>query len=450
MKNTKWLITMLSIIYVSPVYAADELQKNNLELKINTRYFNDEGEAHRSTVNPDPEARHYEQAALGLELNYISPYWNNIIGFDASLYAVTRLMDSGNNTTVQLLDVNSDGKLDQNFATLGVLALKLKPSADAEIKIGRQPVNTTLIKTTNNRAVPDTFSGVSAQWKPFPELKTYLGYYNEWRPRTSEKFTDFVTDANEEIEYVALIGADYNWHGSKINTEFLNSKDYLTKYGFQISYPIKTEKANMLLRSGAYFSKDAGQLFKCGAESDLDCVKGEEIDNNGRGYFFESTWKYKNLELGAAISKFDGMWIEDNYSTESLSGKSLIQDNGTSPFPTSTIIGPDFTNNDELAWMARIKYDWLNIISGLNTEFKYISGDGAHQSNLNQGIEGKERYSEISIGYRMPWVKNLDFKYSYLTYHSNFDREELSQKINGLLRNDWHQHRVALTYSYMF
>lgn len=443
---------MLGIICVSPVYAyaMNEAQKNNLELKINTRYFNDEGEAHRSTANHDPQTKNYEQSAVGVELNYNSSHWHDIIGFDASLYAVTRLMDSGNNTTVQLLDVNADGKLDQYFATLGILALKLKPSADTELKIGRQAVNTTLVKTTNNRAVPDTFSGVSAQWKPFPELKAYLGYYNKWRPRTSGKFTDFVTDANEKIEFITLIGMDYNWHDVKVNTEFLNSKNYLTKYGFQVSYPIKIEKGTVVLRSGAYFSKDAGQLFKCGAEFDLDCVKGDEIDNDGRGFFFESTWKHKNLELGAAISKFDGMWIEDNYSTQSLNGKSLIQDNGTSPFPTSTIIGPDFTNNDELAWMVQLKYDWQDIISGLNTEFKYISGDGAHQSNINQSIVGKEKYSEVSVGYRIPWMKNLDLKYSYLTYHSNIDREELSQKINGLLRNDWHQHRVALTYSYMF
>ncbi|WP_266126208.1 OprD family outer membrane porin [Acinetobacter bereziniae] len=450
MKNRILLTAILSFIFSLPVYARDELTNKDLELKINTRYFNDEGRIHASTMNPDPQQKYYEQGALGIELNYISSYWRNVIGFDASLYGVTRLMDSGNNTTVQLLDVNSDGKLDQNFATLGILTLKLKPSADAEIKIGRQVVNTTLVKTTNNRAIPDTFSGISTIWKPLPELRTYLGYYNQWRPRTSAKFTDFVTDANEKIDYIALIGADYNWHGITMNTELLNSKNYLKKYGVQVHYPIKTELGEINLHSGAYFSKDAGNLFKCGAEYDVDCVKGVETDNNGRGYFFQSTWKYKDIELGAAISKFDGMWIEDNYSTQALNKKTLIQDNGTSPFPTSTPIGPDFTNNDELAWMMRIKYDWKNLISGLKTEFKYISGDGAHQSNMNQNIAGKERFSEISLSYSTPWLKNMDLKYAYLTYHSSFDRENTDQKINGLLRDDWHQHRVVLTYSYLF
>lgn len=450
MKNTAILTAIFSSMFTLPVSAATESEKNNLELKINTRYFSDEGTAHASANNLEPQEKDYQQTALGLELNYTSPYWYNIIGIDASLYGVTKLADSGNNVTTQLLDVNSNGKLDQDFATIGILALKFKIYDDAEIKIGRQAVNTTFIKTTTNRAVPDTFSGVSASWTLLPELKTYLGYYDKWRPRTADNFTNLVTDANEKIDYIGLIGADYKIYGASINAEFLNSKDYLRKYGVQVIYPIKTEMGSVILRSGAYFSEDAGSLFKCGAEYDLDCVKGQTTDNDGGGYFLEGTWKYKNFEFGSAISKFDGMWIEDNYSTRALNNSSLIQDNGTSPFPTSTIIGPDFTSNDELAWMMRIKYDWKNFVPGLNTEFKYISGDGAHQSNLVQNIEGKERYSEISAGYKIPWVKNLDFRYSYLTYHSSFDRENTAQKINGLLRSDWHQHRIAVTYSYMF
>ena len=75
---------------------------------------------------------------------------------DGSLYAVTKLFDSGK-PSAQLLEVENNGKLDQNFATLGQLYIKAKLGGKGEIKLGRQLQDSLLLKSTNNRAVPDTF-----------------------------------------------------------------------------------------------------------------------------------------------------------------------------------------------------------------------------------------------------------------------------------------------------
>lgn len=103
-------------------------------------------------------------------------------------------------------------------------------------------------------------------------------------------------------------------------------------------------------------------MFKCAAEADLDCIKGQQISNRGNGYFFDINWMIKRFELGVAISKFDGFWIEDNFSTHSDRTGGLTQDHGTNPFPTSSAIGPDFTNNDETAVALRFRYNWSDVI----------------------------------------------------------------------------------------
>ncbi|MDB0327898.1 outer membrane porin, OprD family, partial [Acinetobacter baumannii] len=49
-----------------------------------------------------------------------------------------------------------------------------------------------------------------------------------------------------------------------------------------------------------------------------------------------------------------------------------------------------------------------------------------------------------------PWVKNLDVRYSFLHYESKFENANLGEKINGMTRKDWDQHRVFINYHYTF
>ena len=90
------------------------------------------------------------------------------------------------------------------------------------------------------------------------------------------------------------------------------------------------------------------------------------------------------------------------------------------------------------------------MIQGLKTEFKYAYGFGAHQSNISSEIEGQERYYDIGFSYSVPWIKNLDFRYSYLHYDSKFEYAALGEKINGMTRKDWDQHRLLINYRYTF
>ncbi|PIL73061.1 porin, partial [Acinetobacter baumannii] len=188
---------------------------------------------------------------------------------------------------------------------------------------------------TNNRAVPDTFSGASGQFRLNDQLQTYMAYYDRWKPRSMDSFEKLVTENDERIDYVGLLGAKYQYKNWSVNAEYLNSKDYLKKYGAIAQYKLPLHGLVWTFNTGAFFSRDDGKLFKCGAETELDCVKGQDINNRGNGYFVDVNVAKNNIEGGIAVSKFDGFWIEDNFAVHSARNSVLTQDHGTNPFPTS-------------------------------------------------------------------------------------------------------------------
>lgn len=432
--------------------AADDGQQ--LELKARAVYWKDESTAVRTAAVPNPKPVEYEQSALGLQLNYKSPYLGNVIGIDAAVYGVVKLDDSGKPTT-NLLEVGNDGQLKDSYATLGEAALKLKYEDWAQARIGRQLQNSLLLKSTNTRAVPDTYSGFSASVKPLAGLSLYGAVYDRWRARSTGDFEKFRTESTaagvpRDIDYVGILGTSYTAGPLAATLEYLNSKDYLAKLGLVGAYTIPLDKDSLKLSAGLFTARDAGSLFVCGAEKELDCSGTGRLENDGKGAYLDADWKVGSFTLGAAIAKFDGFWIEDNFAVNAERNGSLTQDHGTNPFPTSAGLGPDLANNDETVGSVRLAYDWKAYVQGLKTGVKYSRGTGAKRSHLVSDARGTEHYREVVAQYAIPFVKNLSLRYQYGNYDARIDGGTGSPTIRGLPRADWEQHRVYVDYSYKF
>lgn len=442
-------VGLLAIVLPGAVLAAEG--KHELELKLHGVYWADEGTAYPTRANPRPKSLSYEQTALGAELNYRSPFWGDVIGIDASAYGVLKLNDSGNPTS-QLVEVANDGQLQDGYLALGQALVKLKWDQLAMVKVGRQLHESILLKSTNNRAVPDTYSGVSASLRPVEGLRIHGAVYDRWRARTTDDYEKFRTEAagNNRIDYIAVLGASYANGPFVLNAEYLNSKSYLSKYGLVAAYTTPLQGSSLKLSSGAFWSRDAGSLFVCGAEREMDCSGSSRIDNDGVGVFVDADWKIGNFTVGGAVAKFNGFWIEDNFAVDANKRGALTQDPGTNPFPTSATVGPDFTNNDELVRSLRLAYEWKAHVPGLKTAFKFIRGTGAHSSNLHSAAEGSENYRELDVRYELPFVKGVSVRYVYLNYDSRISGRTATATIKGLTRQDWEQHRFYVDYVYRF
>ena len=423
---------------------------HELELVAKTVYWNDKSVANQATTT----AVSYQQAAQGLQLNYKSPYVSDWIGFDASLYGVVKLSDSGTPTT-SLLEVGNNGKLADSTLALGRAVVKMKFNDFAQIDLGRQLQNGLLLKSSGTRAVPDTFSGISGSLRPTTTTRVYGAVYDQWRARSSADFEKFKTESTaagvpNAIEYVSIAGVAYAQGSFAITAEYLNSKDYMDKYGVVAAYTIPLEKDALKLSAGLFNSKDAGRLFVCGAEKEVDCSGTGAVSNNATGIYLDADWKLANWTLGAAVSKFDGLWIEDNFATNAAKSGSLNQDHGTNPFPTSSALGPDFANNGESVWSVRLAYNWKSYVAGLTTALKYVNGTGAKSSNRTNTALGNESFSELTVKYEVPAVKNLSVSYIYGSYSSSVDNYTSTANVKGITRSSWENDRLYIDYSYKF
>lgn len=450
-RNVKAGILVSLLGGVLPISAVAAEGAHDLQLKVRGVYWNDEATGNPTATVANPRPVSYEQSALGLELNYKSPFWGKWVGFDVSGYGVLKLDDSGTPTT-QLLEVGSNGQLEDNYFALGQAMVKLKWDGLGSVKLGRQFHDSLLLKSTDNRAVPDTYSGISAAMTPWKDIKIYGAAYNRYRARSTDEFESFRTEAggNNRIKYIGILGAAYTGKPFELTAEYLNSKSFLSKFALVGAYTLPVQSTTLKLSSGVLTSRDAGSLFVCGAERELDCTGTGRIDNDGRGVYVNADWRIKNFTVGAAVTKISGFWIEDNFAVNALRPGSLTQDPGTNPFPTSAAPGQDFTNKDELATSLRLAYDWKDWVPGLRTAFKYVRGTGAHSSNKTNAAEGSENYREIDIRYSLPAIKNFSLRYHYMNYGSHIDGFTPVATINGITRQDVSQHRFYVDYAYKF
>jgi hypothetical protein len=279
---------------------------------------------------------------------------------------------------------------------------------------------------------------------PLKGLSLYGARYNEWSSRSDSSFEEFKTDnsADGAIDYIDSLGASYVAGPFSINLEHLRAQDFLKKTGLVASYNFKlADQSSLKLTGGIHTSSDDGKLFVTGSESaELDdedlpgAINGVTAsDNDGQGIYLAANWKLGNVELGAAVAKFDGAWIEDNFAG----------DHGTNPFPTGGVLA-DFSNNDEKVWMLSAGYDWQDHIKGLKTVVSYKDGSDAKNSANAALGEADENELAFNLTYQVPVIKGLAVRYIYLDYHS-----DKTGRLDGV-KEDVTDHRFYVDYTYRF
>jgi hypothetical protein len=431
-KQSVKTLAMLAAGLLLPVLShAAEDDAHKLELKLRGVHFDREF---------DDSANDRAQTALGLQLNYESPYFGDVIGFAMSGYSINRLGSSGRVVT-DILEADGSGGFHDSSGKVAQAFIKLKHGDLLDLKFGRQLHDSLLLSSSTSRAVPNTFSGGSGVIEPMSGLQVYGAIYDRWSRRAESGFEKFATDrsARGDLDYVAVAGAEYKSGPFALNLEYLESKDFLRKLGVVGAYTFAlADKDKLTLSGGIHNSRDAGQLFVTSSENgELDdedkYAAGTRSDNDGTGVYVDVDWRVGNVALGAAVAQFDGAWIEDNFAG----------DHGTNPFPTGGVLA-DMTNNDETVWMVRAGYNWKDYVKGLNTTVKFKRGTGARNSHVAQLGEADEEELELDLRYQIPLLKGLNFRYRYLHYTS-----DKSGRVDGVLADNT-DHRVYLDYTYRF
>lgn len=432
-KTTNWIGTgIIAALAVGQALAAETDNTYQLKTKSRLVHFDREYE------DPDKDRT---QSALAITADWTTPAFGNWIGFGISPYFVEDL-HSGGLVREDVLTVK-DGK-NQGFAILGQAFVSLTPLDNLAIRVGRQTHKSMLLSSSGSRSVPNTFQGLNSHFRIADNFSLYGAVYDKWSPRSNDSFEGFATDQSQEgdIDYVSVVGFSYSLDSFRAEMEYLNAKDYLSKLGLKVSNSISFEGSRLKLSAGLFTSSDNGDLFVTGAESgDLDdedasgSVAGQtKSKNDGLGAYVEAKWSVNNIELTAALAKFDDLWIEDNFSG----------DHGTNPFPTRSRVGPDVTNTNETAAKLALRYDWKDHIPGLETTVAAGHGwDAENSVNASLG-RADEDWREVVVGYKFQAIDGLKFKAIWHDYNS----DEVGS-VDGV-KPDQTDIRVYLDYSYAF
>ena len=432
------------------VVCAADLAGHSLELKSRWVQFD---------VDQVATSNDFKQSAVGLQLEYKSPYFNDFVGVEISGYQVQKTGESGVPKSELLpFQSGSTTQIANNWNAIGKAIVKLKHADLFEAKIGRQAHNSLLLKSTYSRAVEDTFHGVSASLTPTEGVRLYGAIYDTWLPRNGNKFVKIGTEqspvsgqVSRVIDRLAIYGGSFVRGPYSVEAESLESKDYLRKYALVGSYLMPlANKDQAKFSVGTSTSSNAGPLFTCDAEKELDKPTSGACQNNGRGVYVSGEWKTGYLTLTGAVAKFRGLWIEDNFAgSNPARAGSLIQDHGTNFFPTGATSGNDMTNDGELARMIRVGYNWNTMVPGLNTTLGYKLGTGARNNVDPQLGSAKEKETEVDIRYAIPMVKGLNARYNYLRYNA-----DVTGTINAIgqggSKNFRRDHRLYLDYVHRF
>ena len=440
MRNNKNPILLISVctlaISLTNAVFADDIQNNGheLDLKFRTLFFDRDYEKSENDRT---------QSAFGAEFNYRSPKIDDWVRVGISAYTVEELDSSGLVKTDVLS--KKDGSL-EGYGLFGQAYVEITPNKNSSIKLGRQKTKSILLSSSGSRAVPSTYQGASGEIQFAENLLLYGSIYDEWSLRTSDDFQGFATDTSDEgtIEYVSVLGAKYETGPYILEGEYLNSKDYISKYALRGSYALALAEDSELIFTGGYFtSSDDGDLFVTGSEGgDLDDedTAGSEpgvtkSSNDGQGVLVQVAWEKNKTTLTAAVSKFDDLWLEDNFTG----------DHGRNPFPTRATHGPDLSNANETAAVLKLEHDWEGTVNGLKSYIGVGKGWDAENSELGEaGGSADEDWVEAKLAYKVPALKGLKVTGKY--YHYTADE---TGSVDGV-KGDQDHFRLYIDYGYKF
>lgn len=378
-------------------------------------------------------------AAVGFRLKYESGSIADRVKFVTAIYHVEDVFSSGREAN-DLLPLDSQGDQEDRFTKFGEAYVELTPFEGFKARIGRQTNKSLLKSSSGQRSIPDSFQGISVEYK-IGDVKLYSQWYNKWSRRFDDEFTGFSTDiTGSQIDHIWINGINYKKNKLTVDFEVLDSANYLQKTGLRASYYWQlAENQRFTTRAGIFTSKDSGDLFVVGAEAgelddeDVNDI-GERSSNDGLGAFIQGIWQINNWKFTTAYSQFEDSWIEDNYSG----------DHGSNPFPTRSIVFPDFANTNEKAFLIGTEYNWNKIIPGLTTAFNYSKGTDIENSEDASLGEGEENYRELFIKYKPNWAKGLALQWRIHDY-----RGKKTGNVDGV-KGDDRDHRIFIDYTYNF
>ncbi len=226
-------------------------------------------------------------------LNYTSGFTQGTVGFgvEAALYNEVALergsARNGGSNNRTLADSNGDAV--GQWSKLGLGNLKARVS-NTTLTLGRQAMDTPMVATIGNRALPSSFQGVSIDSKEFNNLSFQVGTFDRVSPRTEQslsKFRSEYSNTGVETDRVSTAGVNYQPFESVTTTLFATQvEDFWNQYYFGATH-VLGDSAVVSLTTGVNYYKTR----------DTGARKMGEIDNQAGSLSLTATHQAHSLTL---------------------------------------------------------------------------------------------------------------------------------------------------------
>ena len=272
----------------------------------------------------------------------------------------------------------------------------------------------------------------------FRDFTLYGAHINGASDRNSSDFADDLTvdtnplgstnytgAARADLDYVRIIGADYELAGVGFNVEQLEAKDFMQKQFAMVDYTYDFGN-DMSLYGDARYAK---------AKSD-----GNLMAKNSDGSNYSSSWVNLNLQLnvGNAFVAVGYNETDDNDWYEYTS-----EEGNTASFNSTLSQWVDYSKGGEKAYVFMAGYNFADLgLPGLTISGHYAEGDGA--DTYTNDFERSEWGTNVSYAFGGQ-LEGLAVKWAHWDYDMKGTKNVANatqEKVNEV------EDRVYLTYTY--
>ncbi len=381
--NKKVLSQSIALATLAALSVPAQADEHSLSLTARTHF----GQVDRHFGPEDSE-----EMSQTLRLDYQSPLYNDLIGVDASFYSIFKLHADKNTAGIPLLDENGDG-----FTKIGQANIKIKPSDNAEVRIGRMRVISPLLMDTDGRSEPSTRQAVRGHVK-LSDVKLYGIYSDRVATTGSDSFEKYTADGDG----ITILGASTRLeNGLGLHLSHGRLKDAKQQSFINASYELPLGDSSLALDAYHYMAKGIGDKSNLadgtGADGKFDTSLSNIAASLNSGDF---TYTLSFQTVGDDL--YDPSWDGFNNDRTVLWSWNSVQ-----------IL--DFYNPNQDSLQLRVDYRSSNI-PGLSLMARYTEGDYKAgnetvtdkelnlesqyiiQSGAAKGLKLKLRYADVQIG----------------------------------------------------
>ncbi|CAG8867095.1 Porin D [Pseudomonas fluorescens] len=227
-------------------------------------YYKSDGNRH--------DTRRRDNWVQGTILDYSSGFTQGSVGFALQAAAYNAIaLEQGrssvagpNNRTL----THGDGDVVGQWSKLGLANLQAR-IANTTLVAGRQTIDTPMIASIGNRALPSSFQGVSLHSAEFDNLSLDLGSFDRVSPRTEQSLSKFRSEygaAGQETDRASTFGVNYQPLKS-LTTSLYAAKvdDFWNQYYFGATHELGDSSVLSLTTSLNYYKTQDEGRSKLGA-----------------------------------------------------------------------------------------------------------------------------------------------------------------------------------------